>query len=80
VLIAYEGPAQIINGPLEFRNSGDTRLNSHCPHSPLEAGTETRTVNVGDTHDPPLEELSAAYGQKNEYGVHRIPQIDGSVT
>jgi hypothetical protein len=57
-------------------NSGDTILNSQCCHSPLEAGTETPSMNVGDTHDPPLEELRAAHGQENKYGVPpRIARI-----
>ncbi len=54
-------------------NSGDTILNSQCRHSPLEFATETRSMKVGDTHDPPLEELRAAYRQENKYGVPEYP-------
>ena len=56
------------NETKELRNSGDTILNSQCRHSPLEAFTETRSMNIGDTHDPSLEELRAAHGQENKYG------------
>ena len=50
------------------RNSGDTILNSQFCHWPLEAGSETRSMNAGDTHDPKLEGLFAAHGQEDNIG------------
>jgi hypothetical protein len=54
-------------------NSGDTIFNSQCRHSPLESPAETRSMNVGDIHESPLEELLSAHRQENKYGVPRIP-------
>jgi hypothetical protein len=52
-----KGAHESVPGPVneEFWNSVDTILNSHCPHSPLEAATEIPSTNIGDTLDPPLE-------------------------
>ena len=50
-------------------SAGATILNSRWRHSLSEVGKETRSVNVGLKHDPPLEGLRAAHGQGNKYGV-----------
>jgi hypothetical protein len=31
-------------------------------------------MNVGDTHNPPLEELRATHEEENKYGVQEIPK------